>query len=147
MLLKKAPLIISFLSGLFFIVLDQILKFIAHSNPNNAYYLWKPWIGWEYFQNTGVAFSIPFPYPILIVLTPLLLIWFVIQIKKQKTTTLFNTGMIFIIAGATSNLIDRVLFNFTIDYIRIFTSIFNLADVAIVAGAMCCFFGNKKSLL
>lgn len=132
------------MSGLFFIVFDQILKFIARTNPTSTYYIWKPWLGWEYFPNTGVAFSIPFPYPLLIIATPLILIWFVIQIRKHQTTTLFNTGMIFIIAGAVSNLIDRMLFNFTIDYIRIFTSIFNLADVAIVAGAICCFFGNKK---
>lgn len=142
---NKAPLIISSMSGLFFIVFDQILKFIGRMNPATAYYIWKPWIGWEYFPNTGVAFSIPFPYPILIITTPLILIWFVIQIKKRNTTLLFNIGLILIIAGAISNLIDRMLFNFTIDYIRIFTAIFNLADIAIVVGAVACFYANRET--
>lgn len=142
---KRALLYTSSLSGLFLILIDQLLKFFARSNPTTVYYLCKPWIGWEFFLNDGIAFGIPFPYPLLIIATPLLLIWFIIQIKKQKTTPLFNIGIILIVTGAVSNLIDRVLFNNTIDYFRFFTSIFNLADISIVAGAVCCLIVNQQA--
>lgn len=141
----QAHLLISSLSGLFFIFLDQALKYLARANYADSYYLWRPWLGWEYFPNYGIAFSLPFPYPILIVATPLILLWFFLQIKKQKTTSLFNTGLIFVIAGAASNLIDRVLFNFTVDYFRVFTAIFNLADIAIVFGALTCFLADRRA--
>ncbi len=142
---NQAHLLISSLSGLFLIILDQTFKYLARAYYADSYYLWNPWLGWEYFPNYGIAFSLPFPYPILMVITPLIILWFFIQIKKQKNTPLFNTGLIFVIAGAFSNLIDRIIFNFTIDYIRIFTAVLNLADIIIVGGAVVCFLADRRA--
>ena len=132
----KTHIITSVISSGFFLLLDQTLKFIARSNPDASYYLWKPWIGWEYFKNTGIAFGLPLPQPIVLLLTPIIIIlivgWWT---QKKKPNNLFYLGTILIIAGALSNFIDRILFSITIDYLRIFTSIFNIADMLIVVGA------------
>ena len=57
-------------------------------------------------------------------------------LKKERENKTQILGASILIAGALSNLIDRMLYGVTIDYIRIFTSIFNLADLAIVLGAV-----------
>jgi lipoprotein signal peptidase len=50
----------------------------------------------------------------------------------------------FIIAGAVSNVIDRFIYGFTIDYIRIFTSILNCADILIIIGALLLMKRSKE---
>ena len=123
------------ISGLFLII-DQILKYLARTNPDLTYYLWKPWLGWEYFANPGIAFSIPFPNLLLIIFTPLIILGLFVILNKQKSPSLYFTlGILLIIAGAVSNLIDRILFAHTIDYLRVITGVINLADVIIVVGA------------
>ncbi|MFA4831592.1 MAG: signal peptidase II [Patescibacteria group bacterium] len=123
------------ISGVFLLV-DQWLKYLTRTNPDFTYYLWKPWLGWEYFSNSGIAFSLPFPNPLLIIFTPLIILALFIFLTKQKNPSFFFIfGITLIIAGAISNLIDRVLFAATIDYLRLLTGVINLADVMIAAGA------------
>jgi signal peptidase II len=132
------------LSGVF-LFLDQLLKYIARTFPDNSVYLIKSWLGWEYYVNKGIAFSLPFPQMLLIMITPAILLWlfFVIYKKKKKNTyTIF--GLCLVLSGAISNLIDRIFFHATIDYIRILTSVMNLADIMIVVGVLLIFYKDKK---
>lgn len=134
MQIKKTHIISIILSG-FFLLLDQILKFLARTNPQTTRYIWKPWIGWEYFKNSGIAFGIPLPQIITLVISPIIIVALIIWwIKHKKKTFLFYLGSTLIIAGAVSNLIDRILFSITIDYFRLLTSVINIADVTIVVG-------------
>lgn len=119
--------------GGFLFVLDQVLKYIARITPEATWYLWKPWLGWEFFANTGIAFSLPFPRLLILLVTPVLLIALLVFSRKRPATLL-------IVAGALSNYIDRVFFGHTIDYIRIATGIFNIADFMIVIGLIVLFF-------
>ncbi len=128
----------------FFLLLDQILKYIARGNTEFSFYVWKKYLGWEYFENSGIAFSLPFPNWLIIILTPIILLglfYFVTKKKRPFGTSsgrvqpIFYFGIFLIFAGAISNFIDRVLFGITIDYLRILTSVINLADVMIVVGA------------
>ncbi|PLX26608.1 signal peptidase II [Candidatus Parcubacteria bacterium] len=136
----KTHIITSVISSGFFLLFDQLLKYIARTNPDHTYYLWQPWIGWEYFENTGIAFGLPLPQPIILLLTPVIIIlivgWWT---QKKKPNALFYWGTILIITGALSNFIDRILFAITIDYVRIITSVFNIADILIVTGAFLLF--------
>lgn len=141
---KKSRLFIFlFVSG-FFLFLDQVLKYIARMHPADAYYIVKPWLGWEYLGNTGVAFSIPFPNIILVLFTPLVVLGLFLFWRKKNIDSLTSFGVLLIIAGAVSNWIDRVLFELTIDYIRILTSVINIADIMIVAGTLFLVFGKSK---
>lgn len=122
------------ISGLF-LLLDQVLKYLARTNSDFTFYLWKPILGWEYFANPGIAFSIPIPNWLIILITPIILILFIgLILKSKKKTKIFYFSLFLIIAGAISNFIDRILFSATIDYLRILTGIINLADVMIVVG-------------
>lgn len=123
-------------SGVFCITLDQLLKYFARTSPEQAWYLLPNLIGWEYFENPGIAFGIPIPQFIVIPLSIVIIIGGVLFLKKERENKIQMFGATLLIAGAVSNLVDRTLYGITIDYIRIFTSIFNLADLAIVLGAV-----------
>ena len=132
---NKIHLTIYIVTSGFFLLLDQVLKYFARSNSDFSFYIWKNWLGWEYLENFGVAFSLPVPNWILILITPLILLGlYIFLYKKKNKTNLFYLSLFFIIAGAISNYIDRVLFGVTIDYLRILTGVINLADVMIVVG-------------
>ena len=141
---KTRLLLIIFVNG-FFLFFDQLLKYKARTNPDFSYYLWKPWLGWEYLANQGVAFSLPFPNWLIIIATPIIILgilfWFIKFPQKKSISYLLS--LIIIIAGALSNFIDRIFFSATIDYLRFFTGVINLADVMIVAGALMLLIGQK----
>lgn len=120
-------------SGVLFCI-DQLLKYIARSNPDRAYYLVQPWLGWEYFANTGIAFSLPFPQLVLIGITPLLLLWFFHLLRKHIASPTMVVSITLVLFGALSNFIDRMLFGITVDYLRIINGIINIADIMIATG-------------
>lgn len=132
------------LGGCFF-VLDQLLKFFARTHQEYTYYIIKPYLGWEFLANPGVAFSIPIPTPLLILLTPIILIIIFIAYRETFKPSIWQLlGTAGITVGALSNLVDRILFGVTIDYVRIVTLVINLADVLIVAGALVLIFCAKQ---
>ncbi|MBU0661309.1 signal peptidase II [Patescibacteria group bacterium] len=137
--IKKFHIAGAILLGGFFFIFDQIAKYIARSFPETSLYVIKPWLGWEHLENTGIAFGIPFPQILLIILTPLLLFFFVSSLKKHTIHPIGFYGIALLLFGAISNLIDRIIFQTTTDYLRIITSIMNIADVMIVVGACLLF--------
>ncbi len=141
----KSAVTIYFLISTLFLFVDQALKYFSRSNSDFSYYIWKSWLGWEYWENAGVAFSIPFPNWLIIILTPIILLGVLYFITKKKRSSIFYLGFFLIFAGAISNYIDRILFGVTIDYLRVFTGIINLADVFIVVGAGVVVFESRKS--
>ncbi len=132
------------LYGVFCIVIDQILKQVAQLFASRPVYIIPRTIGWEYFENPGIAFGLPIPQVIVIPLSILIISGAIFFLQKNQEGRRQTLGAILIIAGAVSNLIDRVMYGFTIDYIRIITSIFNLADVVIVIGIFLLLKTNKK---
>ncbi len=128
-----------------FLFLDQLLKYIIRTNPFSSFYIWKPWLGWEYFANPGIAFSLPFSQILLAILTPIILLWLYYAVSKEKKQNNFLVaGLVLIIFGAVSNFIDRMLFGITIDYLRIATSVINIADIIIVLGVILLIKGERK---
>lgn len=135
----KFALLIS-VSGVF-LILDRFLKWQA-LHGWSAPRLVHKWFGWQPFLNPGVAFGIPLPSWLIILLTVpiiILLIYHVVRIRYQANESklgyvLCNMCYAFIIAGALSNLIDRIIYGKTVDYILIFTGVINAADVLIVFG-------------
>jgi len=145
---NKARLTMYILTSGLFLLLDQLLKYFARLNPDYTYYLWKPWLGWEYFANTGIAFSLPIPNWLVVFSTPFILLalilWLIKTYKKSFANCYLLSAICLIIAGALSNYLDRVMFGVTIDYLRILTSIINLADVMIVLGVLLLIIKNKN---
>lgn len=143
---KRSTLVQLFsISGVLFI-LDRFAKHIAQSHPSKTWYVFEPWFGWEYHANPGVAFGLPMAQSFLLVATPLLLLvlsFFFFEYKlSRRALPFFAWSLIFV--GAVSNYIDRFSYSITIDYIRVYTSILNIADIMIVVGGVILLWKFKK---
>lgn len=137
--------LLTYILGGFLFFLDQILKYLARTDQINIF-IWKKIFGWEYYKNTGVAFNLPLPNSLIIFLTPMVILGMMaFLLKKKNHNFLHSPGTPLIILGAISNYIDRIIFDFTIDYIRIFTSVINLADTMIVVGVILLLLESKKT--
>lgn len=113
----------------FLIILDQFTKIFFYEKTiiiTDFFYL-------TYTENTGIAFSLLQNNNfILMILTTIILIGIIYLYKKEEKNRI---GLSFIIAGATGNLIDRIIHGFVIDFIRIGPwPIFNLADAFNIIG-------------
>lgn len=144
---RKSQLQCALLIGIVLVIIDQVCKNWAIHMPNFSIYLVKPWLGWEFFQNPGVAFGIPIPGWVMTIITPPIVLVLAALLNKRysepKTTSKEIWGLLLIILGATSNFIDRLLVNYTVDYIRILYSIINIADIMIVCGLLFLFRTNS----
>ena len=95
--------------------------------------------------NTGMSFGIagdePWAIPVFIAITCVALVVFLIVVMKLPSKKRFlRVSIVFIMAGAAGNLIDRVALGGVRDFIYMnfgFTSFWNnVADLAITAGAV-----------
>ncbi|HPV70713.1 MAG TPA: signal peptidase II [Candidatus Magasanikbacteria bacterium] len=122
-----------FFLGLIIFLTDLGLKKITlQIQPDQP--LISHWLSWTFFANPALAFSLSFPQP-LIILTSILILLILIILVYKKPNYLFPASLIFL--GATSNLIDRLLHSFVIDYFYFYPiSYFNLADGLIFLGVI-----------
>ena len=128
------------LSSSILIVFESIIKYsIINKIPFEGFYLIKPILQIIYTPNYNIAFSLPLPkfliiFLIVSALVFLSFVWWA-NLIAGNIKLLWATSLVII--GALSNLIDRFIFGYVIDYINIFIwPIFNLADCLIVAGIL-----------
>lgn len=123
--MKKPPITFSFVLLISLIFIDQIVKW---------------WIQARYpsliSANQGVIFGWldnAFISYLLLTIGFLVLIW--LLVKSNLSFIAYRISLIFIVAGALSNIIDRFLHGYVVDYLKFgFWPTFNLADVFIVLG-------------
>ncbi len=116
---------------IFFILLDQLSKYIVRSS------------GGFYICNKGIAFGISVPVILIWIIAITLFFYFDYLISTLKSH-LFKLGLILILAGGISNLLDRATFGCVIDFIDLkFWPVFNLADTFIVLGVIILLLGLK----
>ncbi len=116
--------------GIFLVILDQLLKWTAQTYWQKPFFL-LPGISLRYEQNTGIAWSIPLPYMILIILNLVLIVILPFFIVNYFNLRLPKAQIIMsmIMAGAFGNVIDRLFRGYVIDYISVGSfPVFNLAD-------------------
>lgn len=130
----------------FFFIFDRILKNFFLVNQSLKKDIYENFLSFKFFKNQGIAFGIQVPFSLIIIVTFLSLIilslWFFY--KKEKQSLLDFCAFITIFLGAFSNLIDRLMLNFAIDYLHIFISVINIADIMIVFGILILFFKELK---
>lgn len=89
-------------------------------------------------HNTGIAFSIPIPNNVMLVVAPLgigLLVWLLLSTTNFKLT-LTKVIISLMVAGALGNFIDRLTKGAVTDFIDFsFWPTFNLADSYLTIGA------------
>ncbi|MBP6859800.1 MAG: signal peptidase II [Candidatus Magasanikbacteria bacterium] len=134
---KKARLV--FITSGLFLLVDQFLKWQATHNWQTPHLLF-PHVGWELFLNTGAAFSLPINNkPILfftLIIISLITYLLIKELKKEQPSQPLLLAWSIILSGALSNLLDRILHSYVIDYLVLGTAIINLADILIVSGLL-----------
>ena len=94
-----------------------------------------------YVQNTGAAFSILSENTFILSIVSVVFCIAVIiyKILKKPEHPLLNLTLSLMFSGALGNAIDRISYNFVVDFISIKWfdfPVFNIADMAIVCGAI-----------
>ncbi len=133
----KKPSLRNFsLVGLSFLLfcLDVLGKYLAlqglfSHNKSDFFHL-------GFFANRGVAFSLPVPLPLALIVTVLAIIifsWLLMQDKHlNRPSTVF---LIPAILGSLNNGLDRLIHNWTTDYLFILNRLaLNLSDLLVVGG-------------
>jgi signal peptidase II len=119
-------------------LLDQITKRLAIKKlPEEGVFIISDFLKIKLFKNYNLAFGVPLNKIVIIILILLILaVIFYLLIKNYYQQNLFNIFYLsLIIAGAISNLADRFIWGYVIDFINLsILPIFNLADLLIVFG-------------
>lgn len=122
---------------------DQYTKWLAisHLKGQKPFVIISRVLEFSYLENTGAAFSsFAGKQTLLICLTTvvtLLLLWKYLTLPDGKRFVPMRLCMLLILSGAVGNLIDRVSWNYVVDFIY-FVPIdfpkFNVADIYITVG-------------
>jgi len=120
------------------IVLDQYTKFLAIHNlkDNLAYPIIPNVLELNYLENRGAAFGmlqnqkIFFVFIAVIILA--LIFYFLKKLPAKKKYSILHILLSMIAAGAIGNMIDRIRYDYVVDFIYIVLinfPIFNVADI------------------
>ena len=136
---KKKEFFCYTLIFIFFILIDQITKFFMIGK--NIIVISQV-LSFTYVENTGIAFGMASNNGIFIILLNIIILGIVLKFlisRKEKLNYVSKVALVLIISGGISNLIDRILRGYVIDYINInlfnFPT-FNFADICITVGVI-----------
>ncbi len=96
-------------------------------------------LSFTYVENTGIAFGLFCDRQIIFICLSIFIISVLTFIfLKTKNSPLFLVAYPLITGGAVSNIIDRLIRGYVIDYIQLsfFPPVFNLADCCITIGTL-----------
>jgi signal peptidase II len=132
----------SIILGASIITLDRLLKVIAFSESD--FFIFGHFVRFTFVKNTGIALSIPFPNSVSVLFSIFFLGMLLVMIILQRMSNADLASISAIFAGGLSNLFDRVVYGYVIDYVSITVFkriiIFNFADLAVVTGAVFLIF-------
>ncbi len=136
-------------TGILLILADIVSKYQAkHLLTNNeVIIIIQDFFSFNLAFNEGVAFSLPIPRFLQILITIAFLIFFFIWAKNNfsKLNIGERLGSLFLVSGAIGNFIDRIFSGDVTDFISIYYydiisfPIFNLADIFIFLGVVSWF--------
>lgn len=129
-------------------LMDQGAKQLANIYFKTPFTI-LPVFSLRYEENMGIAWSIAIPYALLVVLNIALIVAIpsiakdYLNLKNRKA----QIAMALILGGAMSNLYDRLVLGYVVDYIAFsFWPVFNLADAFLTVGIflILVFYGKIK---
>ena len=130
------------------LLLDQFTKHLAvlHLKGNPPMVLINGILELQYLENTGSAFSLFQGQKVFILGMGFVflgaVLYFVRKIPARKKFLAAHILIAVLIAGALGNIIDRIRYDFVVDFISfvlIHFPVFNVADCYIVVSAICLF--------
>ena len=123
-----------------FALIDQLTKYFAVKYLQDAPHVIIPeYFKLEYAQNPGIAFGIPIP-PMIILIVNILFLFLIIYFASKElnlNSKLAKTALALLLGGALGNLIDRFNTGYVIDFIAIWQwPNFNFADIYITLAVL-----------
>lgn len=126
------------------IILDLLSKhFFAEYFENNSgdIIVIPNFFVFTFLKNTGAAYGMFGDNTIWLSIFSIVFIVLIIlyDIFNHQNNILYTLGIGFIISGAIGNLVDRLFLGYVRDFIsiRLFSFVFNLADLFITIGVIC----------
>lgn len=156
--MEKLKRISVYLWAVVLIVIDQLIKLLVINNiKDDSITIIKGFLKFWYCENEGVAFSIGDGHvPVFIVVNLIIIVGLIIYYEKNKGMYNLLSKMFFtmVIAGGTSNLLDRIVRGYVVDFIDVNEfidfAVFNVADIFIVCGIIgmitCLIINEFKSV-
>ncbi len=146
--MRKSTFIIGTIGIFMFGLIDWAMKRFAieHFADGHTVYL-LPCIDFFLHRNPGITFDIPIPLSLIAIATTGIILFLVDRTSASyETDPTVTLGALAVIAGATNNLIDRIVNGFTTDYLMFFnTSVINGSDVLIVLGVVSMFWYTRSN--
>lgn len=130
------------------IALDQFTKVLAvnHLMNKDDFILIPGVLQFHYLENTGAAFSIlEGKQSLFAITTPfllLVLVYLLFRMPRAKKFVALDYVIVFLIAGAIGNYIDRITNNYVVDFIffsLINFPVFNVADCYVTVAVIVLF--------
>lgn len=128
--------------------LDQLTKYLAIINLKNhpAFVLWDGVLELNYLENRGSAFGMlqnqKFFILFIGVVFLAVILFFLFKLPEEKKFCTVHILLSAIVAGGVGNMIDRLRFDYVVDFISfvlIHFPIFNVADCYIVVATIVLF--------
>ncbi len=138
-------IILDFLMLILFVAADQITKYYAVIKLKNqpAYNLIDGILEFNYLENKGAAFGMLQNQKVFFVFVALIFIgviaFVVVRIPLDKKYRSLHLLLVMISAGAIGNLIDRLRYDYVVDFIYlVFINfpIFNVADILVTVSTI-----------
>ena len=141
--MEKIKRISVYLCAVALVIVDQVIKMAVINNiKDTSITIIKGILSFTYCENKGVAFSFGAGHvPVFIAVNLIIICGLTVYYERNKTEFKSVISKIFftmVIAGGASNLIDRIVRGFVVDFIDVSElfnfAIFNVADIFIVVG-------------
>lgn len=145
----KIKVLIFFVAGL--LIADRLTKWLVLKYPD---FYSSQFFDLRLFKNTKLYSISLNPYLLYFLIGGVLLIFIILffnphylkkGVRARTKERFLKFGLALIILGGLSNFFDRIYFGYVIDYFRIFIlpiSIFNIADLMIIAGVILIIFNT-----
>lgn len=140
-----------FIDAIIFVVLlviDQVTKYLAitYLKDKPAIVLWEGVLELNYLENRGSAFGMLQNQKFFILFVGCIfmaaILFFLFKLPNEKKFRLTHVLLSMVVAGGIGNMVDRIRFDFVVDFISfvlINFPIFNGADCFIVVGTVFLF--------
>ena len=145
---RKKWLIIDVVLFVVLLVIDQMTKIwaISRLKGQSAIVLWDGVLELNYLENRGSAFGMLQNQKFFILFVGCIfmaaILFFLIKLPNEKKFRMTHILLSMVVAGGIGNMIDRIRFDFVVDFISfvlINFPIFNGADCFIVIGTLSLF--------
>ena len=148
--MKRASLLVTdFMLFVILVIADQLTKHLAVVRLKNqaAYNLINGILEFDYLENRGAAFGVLQNQKYFFVFVALIfigvIVFVLIKVPTQKKYYSLNILLVMIAAGAVGNMIDRVRYDYVVDFIYLVCiqfPIFNVADIYVTTATVILVF-------